>query len=158
MPTATASGLDSGSSRNSVASISASSLIVSIAAPFSLSACERSPVSPVDCTCSVRVSESGLYWSAITRSTRPLSGSICTSPPLRSLGDSGVIEHASLRQVLVEEVVDVRPQRLQRVGRRDVERVRLGECLLEVRIAVGSGGFAAVLRHRLAELDALHVR
>src|SRR5437764_1117209 len=157
IPTATAVGLEAGSSRNSVASISASSLIVSIAAPFSRSACERSPVSPVACTCSVRVSESGLYCSAITRRTRPESGSICTIPPLMSRGER-VIGRASLRQVLVEECVDVRPQRLQRVRRRDVERVRLGERLLEVRLAVRGHGLAAVLLHRIAELVALHLR
>src|ERR1051326_5800666 len=157
MPRATASAFPAGSSRRSVASISASSLIVSIAAPFSRSASERVPVSPVACTWSERVSESGLYCSAITRSTREVSGSTCTIPPLRSRGEMGVIRR-SLREALVEVVVDVRPQRLQRVGRRDVERVRLGVRLLEVLRAVRRHGLAAVPGHRLAELVAVDRR
>src|SRR5262245_6494815 len=157
MPSLTASGFASGSLSRSAASISASSLIVSTAAPFSRNAIERSPLSPAaDCTCSVRVSVSGLYWSAIARSTRPVPGSIWTMPPLSSRGLS-VIGRFSLGQVLVEEVVDVRAQRPQRVGRRDVERVRLGEGLLEVLRAVRGDGLAAVLRRRLAELDPLDV-
>ena len=76
MPSATASGFASGSSSWSVASISASSLIVSIAGALqpqrlrAVAAAARA----VACTCSVRVSVSGLYCSAITRSTVPVSG------------------------------------------------------------------------------------
>ena len=71
MPSSTASAFASGSSSWSVASISASSLIVSTAG--ALQAQRLRAVAAVArrraCTCSVRVSVSGLYWSAITRST-----------------------------------------------------------------------------------------
>ena len=50
----------------SVASISTSSLIVSIGAPLSRSCSERSPPSAPICAWSVRVSVSGLYWKTIT--------------------------------------------------------------------------------------------
>ena len=49
------------------------------------------------CACSVRVSVSGLYCSAMMRSTRALSGSISTRPPLMSFGELGKRRHGDLR-------------------------------------------------------------
>ena len=53
-----------------------------------------SPVSPLACTCSVRVSVSGLYWSAIVFSTFPVVGSYWTRPPLTSLAGNCVMSPA----------------------------------------------------------------
>src|SRR5580692_8069559 len=81
----------------SVASISASSLIVSTAGPLRRSASERSAVSPpTDFACSVREMESGLYCSVITRRIVPEAGSASTRPPLSNLGDLGKVEVMAL--------------------------------------------------------------
>ena len=64
-----------GVSSASVASISASSLIVSCGGAVSRSASSRSPGSgPMPCGTSVRVSVSGLYWNETTFSSRPETG------------------------------------------------------------------------------------
>ena len=81
-----------GNSSWSVASSSASSLMVSTAGPRSRSASTRTPSCPpgIAWICSVRDSESGLYCSAMTLFTTEVSGSIVTMPPLTRRGrDAG---------------------------------------------------------------------
>src|SRR5262249_25424046 len=65
--------------------------MVSLGGPLSRRASSRSPVSPTACTCSVRDSVSGLYCSAITRSTAPDDGSISTMPPWMRRGELGEV-------------------------------------------------------------------
>src|SRR5262249_45465926 len=80
-----------GNSSWSVASSSASILIVSTAGPRSRSASTRVP-SCAPCTAwiwSVRLSESGLYCSAITPFTTDVSTSRVTMPPLTRRGGLG---------------------------------------------------------------------
>ena len=77
-------------SSESVASISASTLIVSMGGPFRRSASSMSPDScPAARICSERVSVSGLYCRAMMRSTPPLAASISTRPPRSSRGEPG---------------------------------------------------------------------
>src|SRR6185312_2361476 len=90
MPDSVTPPFCSGNSSWSVASISASSFSVSTGGPFKRNTSERSPPSALTaCTCNERVSESGLYCSAITRSTAELAASISTMPPLRMRGEPG---------------------------------------------------------------------
>src|SRR5690242_2083083 len=92
MPDSATPPFCSGNSSWSVASISTSSFSVSTGGPFRRSTSERSPPSALTaCTCSERVSESGLYCSAITRSTAELAASISTMPPLRMRGEPGKV-------------------------------------------------------------------
>jgi hypothetical protein len=56
---------------------------------LSLSASERSLLSPTSLTCRVRLSVSGLYCSGIIRNTAEVSRSIITMPPLTSFGEFG---------------------------------------------------------------------
>ena len=58
--------------------------------PVSRSACSDSCwPDPHACTCSVRVSVSGLYCSVMMRRTAPLVGSIKTMPPFNTWGELG---------------------------------------------------------------------
>src|SRR6185369_12721502 len=57
--------------------------------PFKRSASERSALSPIACTCNVRVIVSGLYCNTMMRLTTDVSGSSKTMPPLRLRGDLG---------------------------------------------------------------------
>jgi len=105
MPKFTAVALLSGNSSWSVASISASSLMLSIAGPLSRNGCERSLAlsPPVPCTCSERDSASGLYCSEIMRFTCDVVASSTTRPPLRSLGLPGneLMGASALRDVVI---------------------------------------------------------
>ena len=65
--------------------------MVSTAGPRSRSASTRTPSWPpgIAWICSVRVSESGLYCSAMTLFTADVSGSMVTMPPLTRRGEIG---------------------------------------------------------------------
>ena len=76
----------------SVASSSASSLIVTFGAPASRSTSRRSPGSPVMARgCSVRVTVSGLYWNTITPTIVLVTGLSWTRPPRTSFGEPGKV-------------------------------------------------------------------
>lgn len=80
-----------------MASISASTLMVSTGGPLSRSASERSPLSPpTPFTCKLREMVSGFYCKAMIRCTAEVVGSISTMPPLRSLGELGKVVMDSL--------------------------------------------------------------
>src|SRR6266853_3610283 len=73
----------------SVASISTSTLIVSIGAPLSRSTSPRPALSPpAICGCSVRVIWSGLYWKMMTPACGPVALA-ATSAPLSVRGAPG---------------------------------------------------------------------
>src|SRR6266567_386423 len=91
-PSCTVRWFRAGNSSWSVASISASSLMVSTGGPFSRSASSLSPPSgPAPWTWSVRVSVSGLYCRTTTRCRADVSGSSRTIPPFNTRGVPGKV-------------------------------------------------------------------